>query len=130
MPRPQKSQPRTIAQTWVGRLVHFRRHRHDEHLNALYDEARRFAGIQLENDLSRSYYWSSAPLPTRVAVLLYLVDRGVVERRFVQDRPIYEANPNAEAWVASQPELAAHIEPALELVAALRAHESRRSLSR
>src|SRR5262249_33708603 len=128
MSKSQKLMPRVIARTWMGRLAPYRRHRHDEHLEALYDEARRFAGIQLENDLAGSVFWSAAPLATRAAVLLFLVDRGVVDRRREADIVVYDACPSAEAWVASQPELASHIVPALELVAALRMHESRRTL--
>lgn len=129
MSKSQRTLLRVIAKTWVGRLAHFRRHKHAEHLEALYDEARRFAGIQLENDLARSVFWASAPLPTRAALLLYLVDRGAVVRRVVDDHVVYDSLPGAEAWVASQPELATHIVPSLELVTALRMHESRRSLS-
>jgi hypothetical protein len=127
MSKSNKKLVRVIAQTWMGHLAHFRRHLHPEHLEALYEETRRFAGIQLENDLSASVYWSAAPLATRAAVLLYLIDRGVVNRRVLHDRVVYEACMGAEAWVACQPELASHIVPALELVAALRNYEMRRS---
>jgi hypothetical protein len=126
--KSQKSLPRKVAQTWTGRLSHFRRHRHDEHLEAVYEEAQRFTGIQLENDLAGSVFWSAAPLATRAAVLLYLVDRAIVERRVKNDLLYFEVSRGAEAWVASQPELASHIVPALELVAALRLHASRRTL--
>lgn len=119
-------QVRAIARLWTGRLAHYRAHRSNEHREALIDEALRFVGIQLENDLSYSAYWGKVGLIRRVAVLLYLVDRGVVSRRLDRDRAIYEALPNAEAWVTVQPILAAHLIPTLELLAALRQHQARR----
>jgi hypothetical protein len=129
MSKSHRTLLRVLAKTWAGRLAHFRKHRHDEHLEALFDEARRFAGIQLENDLASSVFWSSAPLPTRAALLLYLVDRGAVCRRIAGDRVVFDSMPGAEAWVASQAELASHIVPALELVTALRMHQARRTPS-
>jgi hypothetical protein len=111
---------RSLSRHWTDRLAHFRHHRNDEHREALVVEAARFSGLVLENDLSRSPYWADAPLARRVALLLYLVDRGAVERTHRDGRIVYESGPEAEAWVLSQVELAPYAEPALELIAALR----------
>ena len=64
------SSVRELSRLWTGSLSHFRRHRNDEHLEALIAEALRFTGLHLENDLSASPYWSKAPLARRVALLL------------------------------------------------------------
>ena len=37
------------------------------------------AGLHLENDLADSAYWSTMPLHQRAIVLLFLVDRGLVD---------------------------------------------------
>src|SRR5262245_25447351 len=68
------------SRQWVGRLAPYRHHRNDEHREALVEEALRYAGFHLEHELSNSSYWASAPLARRVAVLLFLVDRGAVDR--------------------------------------------------
>ena len=115
-----------IARQWVARLAPYRRHQHEEHLEALIDETARYAGIRLENDLSRSGYWSEAPLARRVSVLLYLVDRGVVDRRAYGGRRTLEPIEHAEIWVAAQPDLQPYLEPTLELLAALRHDQVRR----
>jgi hypothetical protein len=83
--------------------------------------------LHLENDLSRSDYWSKAPLARRIAVLLFLVDRGVVERESRQGRRVFEPTPDAESWVADQPELVPYLNPTLELIAAMRRELTRRS---
>lgn len=120
---------RPFIRRWTGRLAGYRRHRNDEHLEALLEEALRYCGLHLENDLSRSAYWSKAPLTRRVAVLLYLVDQGVVIRNTYRGRPVYEPTPEAEVWVASQPALVPYAPPTLELLAALRGEANRRSRS-
>jgi hypothetical protein len=121
------SSVRDLSRQWTDRLAAYRRHRNDEHLEALVEEAVRHAGLHLENDLSGSAYWSKAPLARRVAVLLYLVDRGVVERQVCDGRRIYRPTETAEQWVASQPSLAPYAVPALELIAALRRDVARRT---
>ena len=68
-----------LAHRWEGRLAHYGLHRNDEHRLALFEEAVRYAGLHLENDLARSDYWSAMPLHQRAIVLLFLVDRGVVD---------------------------------------------------
>jgi hypothetical protein len=114
------SSARDLSRHWNDRLAPYRRHRHVEHLEALVDEAIRYVGIRLENDLAASSYWSKAPLSRRVAVLLFLVDRGVVERSVRQGRRVYVPTDTAEDWVSSQTSLAPYLGPTLELVAALR----------
>ena len=123
MPAPSV---RNLSQQWIDRLAGYRRHQNDEHLEALVEEALRYTGFHLENDLSTSPYWSTAPLMRRVAVLLFLVDRGVVERRLFKGRPVFTPNEDAESWVAAQPSLAPYAGPTLELLAALRHDGSRR----
>jgi hypothetical protein len=121
------SSVRDLSRQWTDHLAPYRRHRNDEHLEALVDEAGRFAGLHLENDLSGSAYWSKAPLARRVAVLLFLVDRGVVERKVRHGQRLYEPTESAEEWVLAQPALARYAEPTLELIAALRRDASRRT---
>ena len=119
---------RDLSRQWTDRLAAYRRHRNDEHLEALVEEALRYTGMHLENDLTSSSYWARAPLSRRVAVLLFLVDRGVVDRQVHRGKRVYAPREKAEAWVASQPALAPYIEPTLELLAALR-HERARRIS-
>ena len=124
MPAPND---RAFSRRWTGRLASYRRHRNDEHLQALLEEALRFSGLHLENDLSASSFWSKAPLSRRVAVLLFLVDRGVVERKVLRGTRVYDPTPDAESWVASQPTLVPYSGPTLELLAALRNESNRRA---
>jgi hypothetical protein len=121
------SSVRDLSRQWTGRLAHYRRHRNDEHLDALVEEAVRYGGLHLENDLSGSDYWSKAPLARRVAVLLYLVDRGVVERGVRQGRVVYVPTDDAETWAAAQPTLVSYLAPTLELIASLRSELARRA---
>jgi hypothetical protein len=118
---------RALSRLWVGRLSAYRNHQNDEHREALIVEALRIAGLVLENELSGSRYWSEAPLARRVAVLLYLVDRGAVIRTTRDGRIVYEVSPDAEAWVASQTALAPYLTPTLEMLAALRNVQARRA---
>jgi hypothetical protein len=118
-----------LARHWVGRLAHYRSHRNPEHLEALFEEAIRFSGFQLEADLADSEFWSAAPLLRRAAVLLFLIDRGVVFRRFERTGAVfYEVHPAAESWVAAQSALAAYVHPTYELLSALRNHQAQRLL--
>jgi hypothetical protein len=121
------SSVRDLSRQWVELLAHYRRHRNDEHLDALVEEALRYTGLHLENDLSGSSYWSKAPLIHRVAVLLFLVDRGVVRRISSHGRRVYEPLDHAEEWVSSQPSLIPYLTPTLELIAALRYEQMRRA---
>ena len=116
---------RELSRRWNGQLAHFRRHRNDEHLEALTAEAQRFAGLHLENDLIDSPYWSKAPLSRRAGLLLFLVDRAVVSRVVRQGRASFEVCDHAEAWAMAQPALAAYLMPTLEFLAALRADRAR-----
>jgi hypothetical protein len=120
------SSVRKLAGQWVDRLAHYRKHRTAEHLDALLEEAVRYTGLHLENELSHSAYWSRAPLARRVAVLLFLVDRGIVRRTASNGQRVYEPIESAEEWVASQPALIPYLTPTLELLAALRQDQMRR----
>jgi hypothetical protein len=111
-----------LARHWQGKLAHYGLHRNDEHRIALFDETVRYTGLHLENDLSLSEYWSAMPLHQRAIVLLFLVDRGVVERTIRRGRRVFEPLPHAEAWVQSQTTLQPFLKQTLELLAALR-HE-------
>jgi hypothetical protein len=98
-------------------------------MEALVEEAVRYAGLHLENDLSRSPYWSRASLGHRVGILLFLVDRGVVERRTARGRRSYHPRDDAESWTLTQPALTPYVGPTLELIAALRNVANRRNRS-
>jgi hypothetical protein len=121
------SSVRELSRLWTGSLSHYRRHRNDEHYEALIAEALRFTGLHLENDLSTSPYWSKAPLGRRAALLLFLVDRGVVSRVVSQGRAVYEAGADATSWVISQPTMISYLVPTLEFLAALQSDRARRS---
>jgi hypothetical protein len=118
-----------LAHRWEGRLAHYGSHQNDEHRIALFDEAVRYTGLHLENDLARSEYWSAMPLHQRAIVLLFLVDRGVVERTIRRSRRVYEPLAHAESWVESQPSLRPYLKQTLELLAALRHELLRRAHS-
>lgn len=121
------SSVRDLTRQWNGRLAAYRTHRNDEHLEALLEEALTYCGLHLENDLSLSSYWSKAPLARRVAVLLYLVDQGIVGRHVRSGRIIFDPIDSAEVWASSQPSLSNYIAPTLELISALRAELNRRA---
>ncbi len=120
---------RRFSRHWTGLLAHYRQHRNDEHREALVADALRFTGFRLEQDLGMSTYWSEAPLARRVAVLLYLVDRGAVSRVCRNGRTQFEALQGSEAWVETEPALQPYLGATLELIAALRADQARRSPS-
>jgi hypothetical protein len=115
---------------WKGKLAHYGLHRNDEHCAALFEEAVRYTGLHLENDLADSRYWSSVPLDQRAIVLLFLVDRGLVYRTTRRGRRVFEPLSHAEAWVENQPSLQPYVTPTLELLAALRRELVRRAHSR
>ncbi len=119
-----------LARHWIGKLAHYGQHGNDEHCAALFEEAIRYAGLHLENDLSRSPYWSAMPLHQRAIVLLFLVDRAVVERGMRKGRRVFEPLPHAESWVESQTTLRPYLKETLELIAALRRELFRRAHSR
>jgi hypothetical protein len=121
------SSVRELSRQWVNRLASYGQHRNDEHLEALVEESVRYCGLHLENDLSGSEYWSKAPLARRVAVLLYLVDRGVVDWLSSRGRRVFVPKESAETWVSSQPALSPYLTPVLELLSALRSEQARRS---
>jgi hypothetical protein len=111
-----------LPRFWVGTLAHYGLHRNDEHCVALFEEAIRYTGLHLENDLADSTYWSTMPLHQRAIVLLFLVDRGLVSRTVRRGRRVFEPLPHAESWVQNQASLHPYLKPTLELLASLR-HE-------
>ena len=123
------SSARVHSRQWTGRLAHYRGHGNAEHLEALLAEATRYAGIHLENDLAHSSYWADAPLSRRATLLLFLVDRGVVQRTSRAGRAAFEAQPDAVHWVLAQPSLIPYLIPTLELLSAIQADQSRRPRS-
>ena len=102
-------------------------HRNDEHLSALVEETARYIGIHLDNDLSRSPYWAEVRLSHTAAVLLFLVDRGVVERTVRRGHRVFEPLPHAESWICGQMPLRPFRKAILELVSALRHDLNRRA---
>jgi hypothetical protein len=118
-----------LPRLWKGKLAHYGLHRNDEHCIALFEEAVRYTGLHLENDLADSAYWSTVPLRQRAVVLLFLVDRGLVARGLRKGRRVFEPLSHAESWVQSQPSLQPFLTPTLELVAALRHELIRRAHS-
>jgi hypothetical protein len=124
-----KSLVRKLRKSWTGRLAHYRLHRNDEHLSALVEETARYAGLHLDNDLSRSPCWSDVRLGYIAAILLFLVDRGVVERTVRRGYRVFEPLPHAESWIGSQAPLRPFSKALIELVSALRHDLSRRAHS-
>lgn len=120
---------RQLARTWNGKLSYYRQHRNDEHLLALLEEASRYVGLHLENDLTNSEFWADVPLARRAGVLLFLTDQGVVERTSRSGRRIFDPLPHAESWVNSQPSLRPYAKPILEMIGALRHDLLRRTQS-
>ncbi|QEH33098.1 hypothetical protein OJF2_15950 [Aquisphaera giovannonii] len=121
---------RKFRESWSGRLSHYRMHRNDEHLAALFEETVLYVGLHLENDLCRSDHWSEVRLDHAAAIVLFLVDKGVVERATRYGRRVFEPLPHAESWVSQQPALRRFQEELLELILALRHELARRSSSR
>jgi hypothetical protein len=119
-----------MSRHWSGRIAHYDLHQNDEHREALFEEAVRYSGLFLENDLSGSEFWSATPLAQRAGLLLLLVDRGIVERTTRRGRRVYEPVPHAESWVESEPSLRSYQKPTLELIFALRHELLRRAHSR
>ena len=83
-------------------------------------------GLHLENDLCRSEYWSRVPLERKAAILLFLVDKGVVARSVRHGRRVFEPLAHAESWVGEPASPASTFPAVIELFAALRHELSRR----
>jgi hypothetical protein len=62
-------------------------------------------------------------------VILFLVDRAVVERTIRRGRRVYEPLPHSESWAQNQPSLRPCLRPILELLDALRLELLRRAHS-
>jgi hypothetical protein len=116
---------RILSRLWTGRLSTYRLHRHDEHREAMITEAMRYAGLRLETDLGTSPYWGERPLIRRAGVLLFLVDRGAVNRSVRNGRIVYEVSDGAEFWASCQASLKPYLRPTLEFIAALRREQDR-----
>ena len=97
---------------------------------ALVEEAVRYVGLHLENDLCRSNYWTRVHLSRKAAILLFLVDKGIVERTVRRGRRVFEPLPHAESWISTQVPLRPYVKPIVELISALRDELSRRADSR
>ena len=110
-------------------MAHYRNHGNAEHLEALTAEALRYVGLHLENDLAHSSHWSNAPLARRAALLLFLVDRGVVNRTIRSGRLAFEAQADAVSWVLAQPSMIPYLVPTLEFLSAIQADQARRPRS-
>jgi hypothetical protein len=121
---------RLLSKGWTARLAHYRQHRNDEHIAAVIQEAIRYIGFHLEVDLGRSAFWADLPLWQSAAVLLFLVDQGVVERSSRNGRRVFEPLADAESWVESQPALRPIRAAFFELIAALRHELGRRARSK
>jgi hypothetical protein len=120
---------RSLSRHWTGRLASYRNHLNDEHREALITEALRYTGIRLETDLAASPYWSNAPLARRVAVLLYLLDQGAIVRTSRNGRLVFDVHDGAEAWARSTTSLAPYLNATLDMLAAVRRDQDRRSAS-
>ena len=118
---------REFSRRWTGRLAHYRSHGNAEHLEALMAEAIRYAGSSLENDLIHSKYWATASLTRRATLLLFLVDRGIVNRTVRAERVVYEAQPDAVNWVLAQPSMIPYLVPTLEFLSAIQTDQCRRA---
>ncbi|WP_165219031.1 hypothetical protein [Aquisphaera insulae] len=121
---------RKFRESWTGRLSHYRQHRNDEHLAALFEETVLYVGLHLEGDLCKSDLWGEVRLDHTAAILLFLVDKGVVERSIRHGRRVFEALPHAESWISQQPALRRFQKELLELVSAVRHELTRRSHAR
>ena len=96
-------------------------------VGALIDETARYCG-RLESYLANSEYWASAPLMHRVELLLFLIDRGMIERRLTARGYQCRAIGEAEEILIQQSELRPYLLLTLELIAAVRlASRPRRS---
>jgi hypothetical protein len=112
-----------LARTWTTCLATYKTHQNMEHIEALMCEAVRFCGVALEADLKDSPFWNERSLAHRAALLLYLVDRGIVERaRTRTGRPMFLVSEGAEEWVMDQLGSSHYTVPTLELLTALRLH--------
>lgn len=110
-----------LNQPWSYRLQGYLRHKNDEHLEALVLESQRYFEARLIHHLPASSSWHTASGTYRIAALLFLFDRGMVDRVSIQDNSWYYWPAScAESWILSQPAMLPIAEPMLELLSALR----------
>lgn len=108
-----------MTQRWTCRLAHFHTHQNAEHVEALLDEAVRYCG-RLESYLTNSEYWAQASLMNRAELLLFLVDRDLIERRLAPRGYQYHAISEAEERLVQQAAMQPYLLLTLELLAAVR----------
>ncbi len=110
-----------LNQTWNGHLEGYLHHKNDEHVEALILEVQRFFERRLVVHLAPNSIWHISLCSRRVAAILFLVDRGIVQR-ILHSQPsvLYRPATSAEHWLLSQQELLPITDPVLELLSALR----------
>lgn len=110
-----------LNQTWIGNLEGYLHHKNDEHLEALILEVQRFFERRLITYFSTKSIWHLSNCNRRVAAVLYLVDRGILDRILQSDASIiYRPVITAENWILSQTDLLPVTAPLLELISAFR----------
>lgn len=110
----------SLRRSWRGRLAHYARHSHGEHLEALVEDVVAFVLGELSPRLADSPYWSEAPWSRQAAVLLMLMDHGVVRRiASSKGRVRFKAVARAEEWAKGQGLLVSHLSETLEFLAAI-----------
>lgn len=113
-------QIRVRSRRWAGHLAPYAAHRHLEHWEALVAEVVRYAGLRLENWLADSPEWRDTPLWLRTSILLYLIDRGLVQRRRCLDgQLVLHVAPGADRRIAIQPIPEVYARALLRLVEAV-----------
>jgi len=119
---------RNVSRHWVGKLSHYRHHRNDEHFEALLADAYRYTGFHLEDELKSRSYWPDEPLAQRVALLLFLLDRGLAARKVRAGRVFFEVASDAENWLLKRATSSPYLSPTLEFIAAMRRAQARQPL--
>ena len=110
-----------LNQTWIGDLEGYLHHQNDEHLEALILEVQRFFERRLISYFTPKSIWHVSSCSRRVAAILFLVDRGIVNRILQPDSStVYRPVTSSEHWILSQTDLLPVTDPLLELLSALR----------
>ena len=118
-----------LARDWSGRLSHYAAHRNDEHRLALLEEAARYTGLHLENDLcALRVLVAFAAAPARRSCCSSSTGASS------SGRPAAGAAStsrwrSAESWCEDQPSLRPYRGPILEFLNALRLELQRRAHS-
>ena len=110
-----------LNQTWIGNLDGYLHHKNDEHLEALILEVQRFFERRLITYFPPKSIWHASNCSRRVAAVLFLVDRGILDRILQSDSSIiYRPVTSSESWILSQTDLLPVAAPLLELISAFR----------